>query len=236
MNENKENNNDVEQEVVAPVNEEVQEVINNAVEESKDVNENIDRESDQAHNFKELRNSLKKQKRENQYLRQRMEELAHAIEKPKNRYDSSDDDELITKKDFKAQMSAIENYLNSQKQQQISSALKAKFPDFDQVVSVENVEYLQENEPELARSLQSLKDDPYALGVAAYKLLKRSDVYQDRQVLSDKKRATDNLKKPASQSTIARSPISEANKFAQGLTPELKKQLYEEMRSAARGL
>ena len=82
-------------------------------------------------------------------------------------------------------------------------------------------------------SLQALQGDPYQQGLAAYKMLKRTDFYMQKQQEADKKRVQDNTSKPMSVQSVRKSgALADANRFANGLTPDLKKALQQEMAEA----
>lgn len=123
------------------------------------------------------------------------------------------------------------------KQREISTVderLSLKFADFADVVTKENIELLKQNEPELAYSL-SHNPDPYAQGVAAYKLLKKLGLSSVEQKNPDKEKALKNAHKPVSVNAVTKqSAIGNAHLFENGLTAELKAQLYKEMRECAK--
>jgi len=113
----------------------------------------------------------------------------------------------------------------------VEERVQLKYPDYADIVSKENIELLKQTEPELAQSLYHMPD-PYAQAVAAYKLLKR--VAKKEEIPSlEKKKAMENSQKPLSVNAVTKqSAIGNAHLFENGLTPELKKQLYHEMKEA----
>lgn len=129
----------------------------------------------------------------------------------------------------------IKNYKTQQQLQTTEAKIKAQFPDFDKVVSEENVYMLNEQFPEIA---QTLKDTPdlYNKAASAYNIMKRFGIYKENTYQPERQKAEDNLKKPRPLTSASPqqgdSPLSHANAFANGLTPELKKQLNEEMFAA----
>lgn len=113
----------------------------------------------------------------------------------------------------------------------IDERLQMKFPDFQEIVSKDNVEHLKETEPELAKSLSYISD-PYDQAVAAYKLMKKLGIGVD-MAKAEKERAVKNTQKPVSVNAVTKqSAIGNAHVFENGLTPELKKSLYKEMEEA----
>jgi len=114
----------------------------------------------------------------------------------------------------------------------IESRLKAEHPDFDSVVSKENIDILRTAYPELATAIAS-SPDLLSKGKAAYTLIKKFGIHQTASYAPDVNKVKENLSKPAPTSSLAaqtgESPLSKANAFAEGLTPDLKKKLYREM-------
>ena len=153
------------------------------------------------------------------------------------------DDDIVTaaqarKLAQKMARQVAEDVVRQREHASLDDRVKAKFPDYDQVVSMENIETLKQTEPELAMSLQAMSADPYAQAVAAYKLLKKVGLGQGvvREMSNDKKKALQNIKKPIPAQTVAKqSAIGSAHMFENGLTPEAKKQLWKEMQEASKG-
>lgn len=115
----------------------------------------------------------------------------------------------------------------------LDDRLTAKYSDYAEIVSKENVELLKEQEPELAMSLSRLQDDPYAQAVAAYKLMKKLGIGTTPSKNVEKEKAQKNLQKPVSVNAATKSSaIGNVHNFENGLTKDLKAQLYAEMREA----
>lgn len=110
--------------------------------------------------------------------------------------------------------------------------LKATYSDIDKVVSKENLEILSVQEPELYASIMA-NGDFYGKGAAAYKAIKKFGIHTDDVYETDRARVQENSNKPRPTNSISPqkgdSPLSHANAFANGLTPELRAQLYKEM-------
>lgn len=117
--------------------------------------------------------------------------------------------------------------------------IKHDFPDFEKVVSYENQKKLREMDPDVADAILAT-GDVYKAHAMAYKMIKLLNIHRDTTYDADKLKAQQNLAKPKSLSTIApqksESPLSHANAFANGLTPELKDQLVKEMFAARQNL
>jgi hypothetical protein len=112
--------------------------------------------------------------------------------------------------------------------------ISAKYPDFYSVVNSDSMAALRQADPEMADTLNDGRD-LYKKAVSVYKAIKNLGV-QTNGTEADKKRAQENMSKPRPLSSVSPqqgdTPLSQANAFAQGLTPELKKQLWKEMEEA----
>jgi len=150
-------------------------------------------------------------------------------------------DDLPEWRHVKKEISKMQRKLDAYEQRSTTSTaenrIRSAFPDFDDVVNAETIRSLREMEPELAQSIADSKD-LYNQAAAAYKAIKRFGISQEDNFVSDRERVAKNNAKPRPTQTIApqhgESPLSHANAFSNGLTPELKKQLYKEMMEARR--
>lgn len=122
----------------------------------------------------------------------------------------------------------------------LEARIRSQFPDFEKVVSRENIEMLNAQFPELA---QTLRDTPdmFNKAAAAYSVIKNFGIHKDTpKYENDRAKAMENAQKPrpstAVNPTRSDSPLSRANAFADGMTPELKEQLRREMQAARKAL
>ena len=194
--------------------------------------------NDKEYNFKQLREGKKQLEEEVKYLREKMESLVQSKEAEQLREEDSmeiGDDDLAEGRHIKKMMSRVEKMLYQKELQEIPERLKARYADFDEVVSKENIEKLKRSEPEIYLSITD-GQDLFAKGISAYKTLKALGIYQPKEDYSKQKdHVQSNYKKPMSVQAIrGQGALHEANVFAQGLTPELKKQLYKEMVEASK--
>jgi len=113
--------------------------------------------------------------------------------------------------------------------------LKNKYPDFDVVVNSDNLSILRKDYPEIANTINDSKD-LYNKAVTAYTMLKKLGIHIEDTHETEKKLVQRNISKPRSLASISPqqgdSPLSHANAFANGLTPELKAKLYQEVLAA----
>jgi hypothetical protein len=119
--------------------------------------------------------------------------------------------------------------------EQLSSEaiIRAKYPDFDSVVTNESLQALQRDHPEIAATIAANTNLQTQAG-AAYKIIKQlgsKPDYSNEQAIIEK-----NLAKPKPLASLSPqhtdSPLTHANAFANGLTQDLKDRLYKEMNDA----
>lgn len=225
-------------EMTAEVNESVQEEILDEASSQPESDQQHEAESqdqkpnssDAEKNWAEARRKMKRLEEQNR----EMQEALEKIKKPKEEEPQDEDyDDLVTKGQVTQLAKKIaEDLIRKQEASTVEERLSLKHPDFSTVVSRENIETLKETEPELALSLAHISD-PYKQGVAAYKMLKRLGIYQETESSPEKEKAIENSQKPRSVNTVSKnSAIGNAHLFENGLTPALKKQLWEEMQQA----
>lgn len=212
-------------------------------------NEPIEKETSEEKNWRAVREELEATRRRNQeleyYLQQQNQMAQQANQNPSKPEpeEEIDDEELLTgaqakKLASKLAREAAEKIVNErEKERQLKEAptrLRQKMPDYDSVVNEETYMRFVKECPDHARAIDMLKEDPYAQGALAYDLLKAryktnpSEVYTQME----KKRGEENRKKPVSSSAVPgrrSNALSNADPFANGLTPELKDQLWAEM-------
>jgi len=198
------------------------------------------KESAQERNFREMRKAKEAAEKERDDMRRMIEELKNAQSQKEDavaQYNQEEDDNLRpedipewrhVQKHIKKLESKLAEYESQSKLQSTESQLKAKYPDFDQVVSADNINKLREKYPELATNLAS-NSDLYSKGVSAYTMIKRLGIAEDQVYEGDRNRAQANANKPRPLASVAPqqgdSPLSRANAFAEGLTDELAEQL-----------
>ena len=147
------------------------------------------------------------------------------------------DDDLAEGRHIKELRKEIESYKEQMYKTTVETRIKSNFPDFDSVVTTNTVEKLNMAYPELAATLKA-SGDLYNTAASAYTMIKKLGLYDGRDHESNRETVHRNSTKPRPLSSVSpqqgESPLSHANAFAHGLTPELKKKLAKEVADARR--
>lgn len=200
------------------------------------------KQSDAERNLANLRQQKEQLQRERDELKQRMEAIENHQNQQQQKSSKKEDtpqladDDLVEWKYVRQQVENLEQKMNQYQNMSTAAAaearLKARYNDFDTVVTKDNIDKLREKHPEIAASISS-SQDIYTQGAAAYDVIKRYGIYQDETYKADKEKVHENASKPqsmnASSGQRGDSPLDKANAFSEGLTPELKDKLYKEM-------
>lgn len=217
------------------VNEEIQTI--QTKDNSHEARENTRRNEE---NFKKLREA-------NLELERKIAQMEQALGKPPKPEPSLDeldlrDDDIAEGKHYKAlkrevrQLNEAVAKANAEREKLAAEArLRANYPDIFSVVTKDNMEELAKVEPELVESIIT-SPNTYSQHIAAYKLIKKYGIGTQDPYAEDKARAQRNMAKPKSAATVAprmgESPLSDAERFQNGMTPELQAQLLREMEEA----
>lgn len=192
----------------------------------------------QEKNWRAARNRMEEQSHQIMQLQHELE-LLRSRHSPQQEDPEEDDFLTDSERKLNQKIKSLEAMVKKNKvseQDYVIDRLRGKYADFDEVLSPENIDYLKQNQPSLSKALASLKDDPYEQGVAAYQTLKNTEWFRNRHTMQDKERIDQNLKKPTSvQAVRKQGALAETNRFANGLTPELKKALQKEMADCRKG-
>lgn len=194
------------------------------------------KEDNQEKNWREMRQAMDELKRRNQALESEVSTIRdfRKVEEPPE--EEFADDEIstvgLTKKLIQKEAARIaQETLRRREAETVEERIRLKFQDYDSVVTKENLESLFASAPELVKMLKNSQDDPYEQAIAAYKLMKQFGSHRE-----ESHKLKENQGKPRSVNSVgSSSALSQANAFSQGLTPQLRKQLLEEMREASKG-
>ena len=199
----------------------------------------------QTANFKAIREEKERIVRERDELRRRIQEMEKMSSSKKQEVLEDDDDFTMDPDDLVEgkhlgkvanKIKKLEKQMQASNQKAteiaIEATIKSQYPDFDKIVSKDNLDTLKLAHPEIAQTLNS-SSDLYSKAVTAYTLIKKLGIHQDDIYKEDREKAQANAAKPRPLTSVSPqqgdSPLSKANAFANGLTDELKSQLYREM-------
>lgn len=198
--------------------------------------------NDAEYNWAEMRRQMREKDQQIEELGRQFSEISKR-NPPKEELDelaNLAEDDILTvaqakKLAQKMARSVAEDVLKERDAATVDERMQLKYSDYADIVTKENIELLKQTEPELAQSLYHMPD-PYSQAVAAYKLLKKVTVKGESSIPLEKKRALENSKKPLSVNAVTKqSAIGNAHLFENGLTKDLKKQLWGEMQQAMKG-
>jgi hypothetical protein len=224
------------------VNEPVEEAVAQASESDSEHNERHEeaqqaeqtKRKDADYNWAEARRKMQELERRSQEQDELIRRLSSKAPEVDDELEKLSDDDIITVAQHKKMSAKIakqvaEEVIKQREASTVEDRILAKYPDFEQVVTPEGVEQFKNSDPELADLLRR-EQDPYKQAVTVYKLLKRDHPKTNQTTNIERKKAAENSQKPISvQAASKQSALGNAGAFENGVTPELKKQLYAEM-------
>jgi len=194
-------------------------------------------------NMANLRAAKDKAEKERAEMAAQIEDLKKQYQQPESEPEQSyGDEDFVEGKHLKKEIDAINKQMKNYQQQQMQatdeSRLKQVYTDFDKVVNQENLNKLKEMDPDTAETIAMSNASLYTRGAAAYKRIKELNLIVEDNHAVDREKAHANVAKPRPMNSVSPqqgdSPLSMANAFSNGLTPDLKKQLWKEMQDAAK--
>jgi vacuolar-type H+-ATPase subunit I/STV1 len=198
-------------------------------------------ESDAQKSFRELRDQKLRLERERD---EALRKLKEAEAKAASEEIMVGDDDIVegkhltkTNKKIKQLEEELKNYQQQASMLSVESRIKSKYPDFDKVVTIDNIEKFKTKYPSLASTLDATPD-LFTKADAAYELIQKFGINESDPYMEDKQKAQLNASKPRPTASLSPqqggSPLEKANAFAGGLTDELKAQLHKEMMESMR--
>jgi hypothetical protein len=188
--------------------------------------------------FRQLREKAERAERERDEMRVALQKIYAQGPQTKQPEDDEDPSELIERrhlKRYESELTRVKEELSHTRQSIAEQHLKAQYPDFEKVVNRDTIEEFRSRNPKLAASLAAT-DDLFEKGAAVYTLIKNMGIYREDNYAPDRIKAENNAVKPKPTNSISpqrgESPLSHANAFANGLTDDLRKQLWREMDQA----
>lgn len=194
--------------------------------EHSEAQEQAQQATPQSENFRNLRQAKERAEQRAIAAEQRARDLEARFKQPEPEYAQDD----LVPRDY------VDRKLESQKReiQQLSTEykLKTNYPDFDKVVNADTIELLKEKNPTMALALSQVPDE-YSKAAAAYEAIRNLGLYNDDIYAKDRELAQQRANSPRPLASISPqkndSPLAQANAFAQGLTDDVKKELWKEM-------
>lgn len=210
---------------------------------SQDVDLSPQRPSDdyQERNWKAMRERQEQLLRENERLRLE-QEMIQRQNAPKEEEVSFSDDDLLTAKDTKKVINKeaeriarqiVQEQMKEFRKKETPNLVKQSMPDFNDVVTEENVNYLMKHKRHIANGFSHI-EDPYEQYKATYEYLKDSGIYKGDSSKAMKQDAEVNSKKPVSPNALGQRNSLDDGSFPKRLTQEQKDSLYKEMLEFAR--
>jgi len=190
----------------------------------------------EATNLIRLREAKERAEREKEELQAQLEAYRNQTKQEEETPEEFLDDTERLQKEVETVKKQLESYQKQQAMSADESRLKSVYSDFEQVVNNDTIAKLREVDPETAETIATSQASLYARGAAAYKRIKELNL--DDRYAKDRQKAQENVNKPRPMNSVSPQtgdgPLSMANAFASGLTPELKKQLWAEMQAASK--
>jgi hypothetical protein len=123
-------------------------------------------------------------------------------------------------------------YWEEQEKANFHNRLRSKFSDFDEVVTAETLELLEQQDPDLSSTIAELKD-PYKMGLQTYKYIKSLGLSQKapdhRRTKEVEKKIEQNQKTVQSPQAFEKRPMAQTFQ----MTEQMKKELWKEMNGYA---
>lgn len=177
------------------------------------------KENDEERNFANMRKKLQEKdsilaerERQLEALQKQMEELSKSKEKEE---EYADDDYAPLKAVRKDAAKIAEQKIREYEDKNWKRIVKTDYPDFDEVASVENMQQLEQEMPEIAQLIMKAgnKTD---MAIATYKAIKRMKKINsiDKEISENKKALEKNKDKPMSTASVDKRPIAQVARYS----------------------
>lgn len=198
--------------------------------------------------FKTIREAREKAEQERDALAARITKMEAAnrpqTQAPKAQDYAIDPDDYVEGKhlakydrDIQALKQQVEGYQQHAAAMGVENKLNAEYPDFNSVVTKENLDMLRKAYPPIGVVIDS-SPDLYSKASSAYTMIKQFGFATDPAIEKQRVMAEGNVAKPRPLASVnpqqGAGALSRANEFAQGLTKERKAELNREMRECAK--
>jgi len=185
--------------------------------------------------------------RERQELADKLRQYEQTTQQPQQPQDEEPDygdNDFVEGRVLKKEITGLKKQLEAfQQQQKITTdeeKLRRQYSDFDDVVNPENMELFKKKNPAMADIIARSQSSLFSRGEAAYRMIKELTHQVTDNHAQDRAKAHENMSKPRPLNSVSPQtgdgPLSMANAFANGLTDDVKKQLWKEMEEATKRL
>lgn len=141
-------------------------------------------------------------------------------------------EKLVAKKAAKVAQEAVHKALKERETADFHNRLKGRFSDFDEVVTPETLELLEQQDPELAKTILEV-GDPYKMGLQTYKFIKSMGLAEKapmhRRTKEVEKKMEQNAKTVQSPQAYDKRPMAQTFQ----MTEAMKQDLFKEMNQYA---
>lgn len=209
-----------------------EENVQESIEEVKEeIQSQTEDSNDKEKNFANLRAKIKEKdyiiaerERELEELRKfRQEKSAQAV--PEEEYG---DDDYTPRKTVRKDAEAIaEKKIREYEERNWKKFVKTDYPDFDDVATIENMEKLEEEMPEIVGLIQRA-GTKYDMAIATYKAIKRMNRLSspEKEIEQNRKQIEKNKDKPLSTAAVDKRPIAQVARYTDNDYQELWKEMH----------
>ncbi|HEY5236106.1 MAG TPA: hypothetical protein VIJ14_08010 [Rhabdochlamydiaceae bacterium] len=141
---------------------------------------------------------------------------------------------------FEKKLQAMEAKYKEKEQNSLYNSVKSEYADFDQVVTPETLDLIEETNPRLAASLaKTMKEDPYSFAIQSYEYIKAkglSKKFEPAKKMSEvDKKIEQNKKTVQSPHAYDKRPMAKAFELTDDLKKDLQKEMYQYAQHAGMG-
>ena len=141
---------------------------------------------------------------------------------------------------FEKKLQAMEAKYKEKEQNSLFNSVKSEYADFDQVVTPETLDLIEETNPRLAASLaKTMKDDPYSFAIQSYEYIKSKGLSKKsepaKKMSEVDKKIEQNKKTVQSPHAYDKRPMAKAFELTDELKKDLAKEMYQYAQHAGMG-
>lgn len=140
--------------------------------------------------------------------------------------------------DMKSEVDEVKRSYASQHQNSLLTEVKREYADFDQVVTPETLDLIEETNPRLAASLaKTMKEDPYSFAIQSYEYIKSKGLSKpiSKRANETEKKIEQNKKTVQSPQAFDKRPMAQAFNPSEEMTKELQREMYHFAQQAGGG-